>query len=309
MTRHRKPTNIAASVQARLLNVARDRSEDFQLVLTSYGLERLLYRLGQSPHRKDFVLKGAMLFRVWSDEPHRPTRDLDLLGRGTNSADRYKSVFCEIAEQPVEDDGLTFEIDTIRVQQIREGQEYNGLRLQFNARLANIRIPIQIDLGIGDAVTPGPIEIEFPTLLDLPPPRLLSYPRETVVAEKFHAIVMLGMANTRMKDFFDLWILSQDYDFDGVTLSEAIRVTFERRGTEIPTQTPIALSLEFSDDPRKQSQWNAFLKKGKLSIGAQDFRGVIERLRGFLIAPMQALQDGGQFAAVWTAGGGWAKRA
>lgn len=238
MTPRNVPKNVAASVQARLLNLARERGEDFQLVLTRYALERLLYRLSRSPHREEFVLKGAMLFQVWSDEPHRPTRDLDLLGRGANTAEQYTSIFRDLAAEPVEEDGLTFVTDTIRAEQIRESQEYNGLRLQFEARLANVRIPIQIDIGVGDAMTPGPIEIEFPTLLDFPPPLLLAYSRETVVAEKFQAMVMLGMINTRMKDFFDLWILSKEYDFDGVTLTGAIRATFDRRATELPSQFP-----------------------------------------------------------------------
>jgi hypothetical protein len=178
VTRREPPKNVAASVRARLTSLARERGEDFQLVLTRYGLERLLYRLSRSPHRDEFVLKGAMLFQVWSDEPHRHTRDLDLLDRGPNTIERFSTIFRDICAQPVEEDGLAFLADRIRGEEIRENQEYNGLRMRFEGRLANIRIPVQIDIGFGDAITPGPMEIEFPTLLDLPSPVLHAYSRE-----------------------------------------------------------------------------------------------------------------------------------
>lgn len=310
MTRREPSANVPASVAARLRNLARERGEDFQLVLTRYGLERLLYRLGRSSHRAEFVLKGAMLFRAWADEPHRPTRDLDLLGRGDSSVEHLSSVFRTICEQPVDaDDALVFRAETVRGEEIRENQEYRGVRMRFEARLANIRIPIQVDIGFGDVVTPSPVEIEFPTIMELPPPVLLAYSRETVVAEKFQAMVMLGIANTRTKDFFDIWVLSRDYAFQGELLAAAIQATFERRRTDLPEQIPTALTPDFADDATKVTQWRSFVRRGNLSVGDATFADVIATLRGFLMAPVEALREGRGFSAQWPAGGPWGEQA
>ena len=198
--------------------LAREQKEDFSIVLTRYGLERLLYRLSQSAHRDRFVLKGAMLFQLWSGHPHRPTRDLDLLGHGSPDPERFEGIFRDICRQNVEDDGLEFQSDSVRAESMKEDEEYQGLRLKLVSRLGNARIPIQIDIGFGDAVTPEPDEVIYPTLLDGPAPTLKAYPRETVVAEKFQAMVMLGIANSRMKDFYDLWILMRQFEFSGPAL-------------------------------------------------------------------------------------------
>jgi predicted nucleotidyltransferase component of viral defense system len=308
VNRREPPKNLAASIAARLRKLARERNEDLQLVLTRYGLERLLYRLSLSPYRDDFVLKGAMLFHAWAEAPHRPTRDLDLLCRGDNSVEHLVTVFRTICEQPVDaEDALVFNAASVRGEEIRESKEYQGLRLTFEARLANIRIPIQIDIGFGDVVTPGPMEIEFPTLLELPAPVLQAYSRETVIAEKFQAMVMLGTINTRMKDFFDLWVLSREHEFDGTTLAAAIGATFERRRTELPAQVPTALSQDFAADAAKQTQWRAFLQRGKLSMGGESFPEVIAALRRFLMPPVEALRARGVFLAYWPAGGPWSE--
>jgi predicted nucleotidyltransferase component of viral defense system len=304
--KRRGPKNLTASVQARLLNLARHRGEDFQLVLTRYGIERLLYRLSRSPYRDEFILKGAMLFQVWADEPHRPTRDLDLLGRGPTDVQRLTEVFRAICTTPVVDDGIHILVDTIHGEEIRETQEYRGVRVLFEARLANMRIPIQVDVGFGDAVTPGPVEIEFPTLLDLPPPVLNAYSRETVVAEKLQAMVMLGVANSRMKDFFDVWVLRQEYEFNGATLSEAIGATFRRRTTNLPDDVPVALSTAFADDAGQQAQWRAFLNRGKLSVGDATLADVITALREFLMPPVHAARTGRRLDVSWYPGGPWA---
>lgn len=297
--------NLPASVRQRLLNLARQRGEDFNFLLTLYGLERLLYRLGQSPHRTEFILKGAMLLRAWSVSAHRPTRDMDLLGRGTHSLARLEGVFADVWELPVEDDGLELEPGSIRSEELRETQEYGGVRVTMTARLGNARIPIQVDIGFGDAVTPAPAEVTYPTLLDGPAPVLLAYPPETVVAEKLQALVTLGFTNTRMKDFYDLWILSRGFPFSGETLSRAIAATFSRRGTAIPEEDPEGLTPRFYEDPGKQRQWDAFLGRTGLAAQAPGFPAMADLLRAFLLPPLHALRTGEPFTRPWAAGGPW----
>jgi predicted nucleotidyltransferase component of viral defense system len=225
------PTNIGASVRARLLGLARHRGDDFQLLLTRYANERLLYRLGKSHHGSRFVLKGAALFTLWTGKPHRATRDVDLLGFGDPSVPHVRSVLTEVLSLDVGDDGVAFDVGSLEVGPIREEQEYGGVRAIVVARLASARVRLQIDIGFGDAITPAAVEVEFPTLLDFPPPRLRAYPPATVVAEKLEAMVQLGIANSRMKDFYDIVVLSRMFEFDGQLLVQAIRATFERRKT------------------------------------------------------------------------------
>jgi hypothetical protein len=200
-----RPVNVPASVRQRLLNLAHQTKQDFGLLLMKYALERLLYRLSVSPHRDIFVLKGALLFDLWTHQPYRPTRDLDLLGCGDSSLERYRKLFSEICTQTVEDDGVSFFADTVTAERIRDDEDYEGVRLVLQARLGAARISLQIDIGFGDVITPSPVEVEYPTLLDFPAPKLRAYPKETVVAEKFEAMVKLGIANSRMKDFYDLF--------------------------------------------------------------------------------------------------------
>ena len=233
----KRTRDIGASVRARLLKLARDRGQPFDLVITRYALERLLYRLSESAHRNRFALKGAMLITTWFADPHRPTRDLDLLGFGDSAEESILRVFREVCGMPA-DDGITFEVDNLRIERIREELEYGGLRLRTVANLSRARINVVIDVGFGDAVEPGLEEIEFPVLLESPAPRLRAYPRETVIAEKFQAMVHLGRANSRMKDFYDVWVLSKAYGFDPDRLAKAIAATFERRRTAIPSEVP-----------------------------------------------------------------------
>jgi predicted nucleotidyltransferase component of viral defense system len=259
-----KPRNLAASVRHRLTDLARKQGEDFQLVLTRYVIERLLYRLSRSPYRHEFILKGAMLFRVWTDQIHRPTRDLDLLSRGEPSLEANTQIFRDICGIEVEDDGLTFDPATVTAERIKEDQEYEGVRVGCRAQLGQARIDLQIDVGFGDAVVPRPANVNYPAMLGFPAPVLRAYPRETVVAEKFQAMVMLGIANSRMKDFFDIWTLANAFAFDGTCLCRAIRATFKRRKTVLPTAPPLALTAEYGADMAKVRQWQAFIKKGKL---------------------------------------------
>jgi predicted nucleotidyltransferase component of viral defense system len=256
-----KPKNLVASVHNRLVKIAQEQREEFHFVLTRYVLERLLYRLSQSPHRDSFVLKGAMLFALWSGQRLRPTKDLDLLGRGDNSVERCEQLFRDICAQPVEEDGLTFLMETIRAGRIREDEEYEGVHVTFGVQLGGARVPVQIDIGFGDVITPKAEAVRYPTLLNFPVPELSAYPRETVVAEKFQAMASLGLANSRMKDFFDVWFLSRQFAFEGTLLGRAIQATFARRQTALPTEPPLALTAEFSGDEGKRKQWQHFSRK------------------------------------------------
>ena len=304
MTKDR-PKNMAGSVHQRLINKARELKEDFNFVLIRYALERLLYRLSQSPYRNHFILKGAMLFQIWSGQFHRSTRDLDLLGKGTPSPQNFKNIFCEICNQDVENDGLDFLPGTVRVEQIKEDEEYQGLRLKFEARLSSARIPIQVDIGFGDAVTPEPSEISYPALLDFPAPTLKAYPREAVIAEKFQAMVKLGIANSRMKDFYDIWVLSRQFDFSGTKLCTAIQATFNRRKTALPKKPPFALTSEFSNDSQKLMQWRAFVRKSKLDAQGLALTEITECLMKFLMPPTEALSNDKLFEMDWSSGGPW----
>ena len=244
------PRDLGTSVRARLLMLARQKGQAFDLLLTRYANERLLHRLSLSPHRNRFVLKGAMLMTTWFDDPHRPTRDVDFLGYGDSAPDAMLVTFREICAIEV-NDGMVFDIDALRVELIREEIEYGGLRLRTTGALAGARITVTIDTGFGDAIEPGLDEVNLPVLLDLPQPRLRVYARETVIAEKFQAMVMLGLANSRMKDFYDVWILSRSHEFDDDRLPRAIAATFERRGTAIPLEGSCAAPAPIASLPER----------------------------------------------------------
>lgn len=299
------PANISASVRQKLLNLARERNDEFQLVLVRYGVERLLYRLSILPHAKQFVLKGAMLFQLWTGQPHRSTLDVDLLGTGDDDVERFVKLFKDVCSQVVEDDGLVFDPNSVTGGLIREEQRYGGIRLQLVALLGNARIPIQVDVGFGDAITPKAEQIEYPTLLGQSAPILRAYPKETTVAEKYEAMVSLGIANSRMKDFYDLWVLARDFEFKGDILSRAIRATFKRRKTELPKIIPLALTDEFAADKSKQMQWVAFVRRGRLVVDAPKFEQIISMLRLFLWPPTTTNDGGKNFGGRWQPGGPW----
>lgn len=261
------------------MNLARERGQVFDLLLTRYALERLLYRLSISQYRNRFVLKGAILVTTWLDNPHRPTRDLDLLGFGESSAESLLAVWKEICAIPA-DDGIAFDGHGLLASPIREDMEYGGVRLRTTANIARARINVTIDVGFGDAVEPSPEEIDLPVLLDLPVPHLRAYARETVIAEKFHAMVTLGRANSRMKDFYDIWMLSKAYEFDQERLIQAIMATFKRRGTDIPDALPDAFTPDFFRDPIKLQQWAAFIRD--LSVEPPSFETVVSELAAFM---------------------------
>ena len=258
--------DLAASVRARLLNIAKAEGSNFNQVLVRYALERFLYRLSQSPHADRFLLKGALLFTLWYDMPHRPTRDADLLGFGPSDLQSIGQTFRDIASITV-DDGITFDPESVHAEEIRKDAGYSGARVVITGELAKARCKTQIDIGFGDAVTPGPVQSEYPVLLkDFPAPRLRTYPVYTVVSEKLHAIALLGMTNSRIKDYLDLWVMLDREPLNMNTLAQAISATFIRRGMAVPTELPMGLSDEFAADPSRQALWTAFVKKNELAM-------------------------------------------
>jgi hypothetical protein len=301
-----EPKNLVASVRQKLFDLARSRNEDFGLMLVKYGLERILYRLSRSKHRDAFVLKGALLFELWTQHTYRATRDADFLARGDNSPERFVGIFKELCAMGVEPDGLAFDANSVKAERITEDADYEGVRATFTAYLERARIPIQIDIGFGDAITPAPVETQYPTLLPAPHPRLLTYPKETVVAEKFEAIVKLGIVNSRMKDFYDLEALSLILDFDGEMLCEAIRKTFERRGSELPVGgTPVAFRPEFYNDTDKKKQWTAFCTRNATYVTKTELKEVVEKIDRFLAPAAGAIRDGVPFTKRWKHSGPW----
>lgn len=297
-------TNVAASVRMRLFNLARESREDFGLLLSRFAIERLLYRISISPHCKMFLLKGAVLFTVWKNLPRRPTRDIDFQGIGDSSPDHLMEVFRSLCEIEAMEDGMRFDAASIQITSIRNEQEYGGLRVRLNAYLADARIPLWIDIGFGDAVTPPPREADYPTILSLPAPRVQLYPPETVIAEKWQAMVELGFSNSRMKDFYDLWILSRHIEFDGRLLSQAIYATFERRRTSLPLELPVAFREEFCEDSEKRAQWQGFTRKSQLQNIPELFE-VVRDIRNFLWPLTEALRDDNSFVMSWIPGKGW----
>ena len=272
--------NVAASVRARLLNIAKAQGVDFNQVLVRFALERILYRLTQSQHADRFLLKGALLFTLWYDMPHRATRDADLLGFGASDLTSVAETFRDIAAVAV-DDGIAFDPASVTVEEIRKEAGYGGVRVIIAGELAKARCKTQIDVGFGDAVTPAPVESIYPVLLeDLPAPKLRAYPTYTVIAEKLHAIALLGMTNSRLKDYFDLSVLLERETFDIDLLAQAIKATFERRGLSVPDAVPIGLTDEFAHDSSRQSLWLAFLKKNELL--PEPLPAIVDRLRSAL---------------------------
>ncbi len=292
--------NMAASVRTRLTALAHAQGEETEYLLTRYALERLLYRLAQSPYATTFVLKGALLFALWEDHPHRATRDVDLLGFGPPEVDRIEQIFRDLCALPVDDDGVTFLPETVHARRIREQQEYGGIRVILLAALGTVRLRLQADVGFGDVVTPAPQMVSFPTLLDLPAPHLRAYPRETVVAEKYEAMARLGLTNSRMKDFYDLVALSRQFAFEGSALLAAMRATFTRRRTDFATLPPAIFTAEFAGNAGKRAEWQGFLKRSKLDMAGLPLEAIVTELRDFLMPLTDALIGGVDFAQLWT---------
>jgi predicted nucleotidyltransferase component of viral defense system len=302
----RKVLDLAASVRDRLLQRAHRVGEDFQLTLQRYAVERLLFRLSRSEDHDNFVLKGAMLYAVWGGEVYRPTRDLDLLGYGVSAAESLAERFRALCIVTVPEDGLNFLPETVQAETIRELSEHGGVRVRLEARLAAARIRLQVDVGFGDVVMPAPEETTFPTLLEGPAPRILAYTRESVVAEKLHAVVWLGDANTRLKDFYDLFAFSAAFSFESGALARAIDATFRQRQTPLPEILP--LQETFFADQRRGGQWRAYLSRNGLRTAPETFTVVGEALRDFLSQPYDALLRGIELPTAWSPGGPWVRK-
>jgi predicted nucleotidyltransferase component of viral defense system len=291
--------NLSASIHARLAQCRAKTGEDYNVLLVRFTLERLLYRLSRSRHRAQFILKGAMLFAVWDSALHRATRDLDLLGFGQPTLERLAEIFRELCAIDVEDDGVDFDPRSVKCEDIRALDEYAGIRVKLRATVGTAVVPLQVDVGFGDALPVAPEEITFPVLLDMAAPELLAYARETVVAEKLEAIVKLGMLNSRFKDYFDLHYLAQKFPFQGGVLAKSIAATFERRGTAFPAGLPAGLTPMFSTDPAKMRGWQAFWLKTGLKGECPPLANVIELLVKFLERPLAAAARQETLSATW----------
>ena len=296
--------NIAHSVRQRLLNEARRTGRLYNEIEQYYAMERFLYRLSQSEHSDKFVLKGALLFTVWYGRRFRSTRDIDLLGHLDNSQEAIAKVFGDVCSQKVPDDGLIFKPSSVATVAIAEDGDYQGVRVNVEGRLGTSRIRIQIDIGFFDVVVPMPTEVDYPAILDFPPPRLKAYSRESVVAEKLQAMVSLGEGNSRMKDFADLWFLARNFNFDGGLLARAISSTFTRRQTSIQTQ-PIALSPDFAQIEGMQTRWKAFFRRSSPEDAPTDLAEVVDGIAGFLLPILSHLAGDQSLPLRWKAPGPW----
>jgi len=292
--------NLAASIHKKLENVARDTGRPFNDVVQYYALERWLYRLGQSNYHDRFVLKGALMLLVWEAPMIRPTRDIDLLAKIDNSVESISRFVTDVCNTRVQDDAMVFDASNVAVEPITEDADYAGMRAKFLAFLGNTRLPMQIDIGFSDVVTPEPVLVNYPTVLDQPSPQLSAYNRETAVAEKFEAMVKLGELNSRMKDFFDVMQLAKTYDFRGELLRDAIRSTFTQRQTEVELE-PTCFTSGFASNSTKQQQWQAFIRRAAPTEAPSQFRDVAESVRIFLQPAAGAVRDGDAFRTRWVA--------
>ena len=296
------PGNVSASVRQRLLNKARSERRLFSELLQYFAMERFLYRLSRSAHAERFILKGALMLRVWRSAEFRPTMDIDLLGSTNNEEAEIVAHVRDVLLVDVETDGLAFDPDSIRTERVMEGADDSGIRARFSGALDAARIYMQIDVGFGDVVYPAPEESDLPVMLDFPAPRLLCYSRESSISEKFEAMVKLGMLNSRMKDFYDIWLLSRQFDFRGAELARAIGLTFERRGTELPLEIE-AFSQPFVD--AKQTQWTAFRNRLQQLHVPASFAEITASVEQFLSPVVAALSSGKRSPAYWAASGPW----
>jgi len=300
----RQSKNIVASIRQRLLNKARETGRPFSELLQYFAMERFLYRLSKSHYADNFVLKGALMLTVWKALLSRPTIDIDLLGRIDNKIETIVEVTREICRQEVEPDGIAFDVASIEAGRIAEDADYEGIRVRFRGSLGTAQIVMQLDIGFGDVVVPSPEPTNYPTILDLPAPQLRGYSRESTIAEKLEAMVKLGILNSRMKDFFDIWLMLRQFDFEGPILAEAISKTFFARGTNIQSE-PIALTKTFAEDAAKAAQWRGFIRRNRLRDVPQNFPEVITAIVAFLGPIMKTLAGSHSFRGTWKASGPW----
>jgi len=296
--------SLSASVHQRLLNKARETSRPFNELLQHFAIERFLYRLSKGPHADRFILKGALMFLAWSESRFRPTMDIDFLGKIDNSLEVIVTVIKNACEMDVEADGMSYNGATATAVRITEDAEYAGVRVRLQGTLGNARASIQVDIGFGDIIIPGPSKIAYPSLLDFPAPELNGYTMESTIAEKFQAMVKLGVLNSRLKDFYDIWLLSRTFDFRGKILSEAVEKTFDNRNTQI-TADPTVFDTSFMEDERKKAQWLGFIKKARLTDAPERFEDVAAAVRVFLEPIATSLAERQPFNRTWAAPGPW----
>lgn len=295
--------NLPASIRQRLLNKAHATNRPFNEILQYYAIERFLYRMSRSSYSDKFILKGALMFLAWGASVYRPTRDIDFLGFTTNDLEAVARIIQEVCVQEVEPDGLTFDSSTVQSERIKEDADYEGVRVNLIGYLGKAKISQQIDIGFADVVSPAPIMLKYPTILQMPAPQLRGYPPESVVAEKLQALVFLGSVNSRMKDFYDLWVLAEQFEFDGRILQEAIVNTFQRRNTALPREAPAGLSDSFAAE--NQAQWQAFIKRTHLEAVPESLSVISQVLNRILVPPLRASANGELFKGIWKPGGPW----
>jgi len=300
-----EPKNLAASIHQRLLNQARETGRPLNELLQYYAIERFLYRLSKSTYKGDFVLKGALMLNVWGLEGSRSTRDIDLLGHTSNAIGQIVKSMRKICLQAVELDGLEFDPKSVQGERIKEDADYEGVKVTFTGALGKAKVHMQIDIGFADVVNPAPILTAYPSLLQMPAPRLRVYPIETVVSEKFQAMVVLGEVNSRMKDFYDLWLLAINFEFDGHRLQKAIQKTFENRETAFPDGIPIALTPEFAKN--KEAPWQIFLKRSHLEKDVPSLAEAMIVIRSFLVPVLGACYSNKRWESIWSLKNKWEK--
>lgn len=296
--------NIAASVHSRLLSKARESGRPFNELLQHFAIERFIYRLSKSHYADKFILKGALMFAAWCGHGSRPTMDIDLLGRIDNDLEAVITAVRDACDAEVEADGISFDAASVQATRIAEDALYEGVRVRLKGHLGNARVVLQIDIGFGDVIVPGPASVSYPTLLGFPAPELQGYTIESTVAEKFQAMVRLGMLNSRMKDFYDIWLLSHMFDFKGDRLATAIQTTFENRRTPIPV-APAVFDSAFVEDQEKKTQWRAFIRKSTLSDAPASFEKIVAAIRTFLGPLVSSLAKTNEFHGAWKAPGPW----
>lgn len=299
------PRNTVASIHQRLLNVSKQTGRSFNDLVLFYAIERFLYRLSKSAFADRIVLKGGLMLQVWNVPATRVTRDIDLLGRLSNDLDQIKGMVRAVCAVPVEDDGLVFDPQTVATVRITEDADYDGVRATFRGEFGKVPLAMQIDFGFSDVITPEPAHIVYPSVLDHPPAQLLAYNRETVVAEKFEAMTKLGELNSRMKDFFDVWVLGQNFAFDGRLLTDAIRSTFARRQTQIESE-PACFAERFTNAPAKVAQWRGFIRTNRVVNAPAEFGQVVVHEQQFLQPVAQAISNSRTLDRQWRPGGPWA---
>lgn len=297
--------NIEASVRALLQNKAKGTNRPFSEILQYYGMERFLYRFSRSKYADKFILKGALMFTVWQVSQRRTTLDIDFSTHCDNQIANIEKVIRDVCKVSVAIDGLVFDSQTIKGQRIKEDADYEGVRVKFRGFLERARIPMQIDVGFGDTIYPKPKVIDYPVILDLPKPHLKGYPAESVVSEKFEAMVKLGLLNSRMKDFYDIWLMMRHFDFNGLNLAEAMKRTFEHRKTSLPQNKPFFAEEIYDEKSDRQTLWKAFLKKGDIKDAPEKLAITAKDIEKFLIKPLDAISKGERFNAKWKTPGIW----